>query len=228
MAKAAARKGQKRTAGRKQAKGGMWPWYLAGILSVGTVFAYEHRADLLPMTPPLHTASIAKFRPAEPQAETLPERRKPALALPTPGVRPYTQPDERSVEQAALTPPADLSDAARKPGSFYFCTQNFENCVVDGGTFWYGRQKVRLSGIETPRIKEAKCDNERKLGSLAKRRLWQVLNGGEVRLASAGIGKSASASAVVTVGQGRSVSDILVAEGLALPSSGGKRGWCAG
>ena len=34
MAKTAARKGQKRRSGRKQAKGGMWPWYLAGVLSV--------------------------------------------------------------------------------------------------------------------------------------------------------------------------------------------------
>lgn len=230
MAKAAARKGRKRTTKSKAAKGGMWPWYLAGIVSVGAVFAYDHRADLLPMAEPIHTASVThsvvRPQPLEQQAEKPPERRKPALALPTPGVRPFAQSEERAVEQAMFTPPADLPGTAGKPGRFHFCTQSFENCVVDGGTFWYGRRQVSLAGVETPRIKQAKCDNERKLGSLAKRRLWQLLNDGEVRLAPSGSGKATAA--VVTVGSGRSVSDVLVAEGLAFAKTGAKPGWCAG
>ena len=62
--------------------------------------------------------------------------------------------------------------AGRKPGTFYFCTETLENCVVDGGTFWYGRRKIQISGIQAPKIKQAKCDNQLKLGSLAKKRLW--------------------------------------------------------
>lgn len=218
MAKTAARKGQKRRTVRKKAQGGMWPWYLAGILSVSAVIAYEHRAAIMPMAAPFYTASITKTRAVEKQA-AVPEKRvektqpaaRPALAMPA----------MRPVEQAALDTP-DLQPTGRKPGTFYFCTETLENCVVDGGTFWYGRRKIQIAEIQAPRIKQAKCDNERKLGSLAKKRLWEILNAGGVQLAAA-----SGPGARVTVGQGRSIGDILVSEGLARRIGDGKNGWCA-
>ncbi|HTO30158.1 MAG TPA: hypothetical protein VL202_03095 [Pararhizobium sp.] len=225
MAKTAARKPRKRRASRKQAKGGMWLWYLAGILSVSAVVAYDRRAEILPMAKPFYTASIATNRPAEKREKPVEHRveRKsekpvqkvsearvdhpvPALALPTPDTRP--------VEQAAL------DQTARKPASFYFCTETFENCVVDGGTFWYGRRKVEIADIRAPRIKQAKCDNERKLGSLAKRRLWEILNASDVHLAGAGAGVRVMAA------NGQSIGAMLVSEGLAYPKANGKQGWC--
>ncbi|CAN7444907.1 hypothetical protein LJR235_002853 [Pararhizobium sp. LjRoot235] len=215
MAKTAGRKGRKRRTGRKQAKGGMWPWYLAGVLSASAAIAYDHRADIMPMAAPFYTASIAKARPAEKRAE--PEKARSALAMPRPGARP--------VEQAAWEP-NDQKASGRKPGTYYFCTVTLENCVVDGGTFWYGRQKIQIADIQVPRIKQAKCDNERKFGSLAKRRLWEILNAGEVQLAAAG-GKAGAQDTQVTVGEGRSIGDMLVAEGLARHGADGKRGWCA-
>lgn len=222
MAKTAGRKGHKRRTGRKQAKGGMWPWYLAGVLSVSAAVAYDHRAEIAPMAAPFYTASIAKPRPVETRAERQPDKVRSALAMPTPGARP--------VEQAALEPPARITGEGKSrdggPGTYYFCTVTLENCVVDGGTFWYGRRKVQIADIEVPRIKQAKCDNERKFGSLAKRRLWEILNAGEVRLAAAG-GKAGAQDARVTVGAGRSIGDMLVAEGLARHRADGKRGWCA-
>jgi hypothetical protein len=226
MAKTAARKPRKRRASTKQAKGGMWHWYLAGILSVGAVVAYDHRAEIMPMATPFYTASIAKVQPAE-KREKSPEHRVeqkaekppqkviearvdhpvPALALP--------MPDTRPVEQAAL------DQTPRMAGSFVFCTETFENCVVDGGTFWYGRRKVEIADILAPRIKQAKCDNERKVGSLAKRRLWEILNAGEVHLAGGN-----GAGARVMVANGQSAGAVLVSEGLAFPKSEDKRGWC--
>ena len=100
MAKTPARKGQKRRAGRKQVKASMWRWYLAGVLSVSAVLAYDHRAQIMPMTAPFYTASIAKPRPVEKQPA--PEKRvekiqsvaRPALAMPA----------MRPVKQAALEP----------------------------------------------------------------------------------------------------------------------------
>jgi endonuclease YncB( thermonuclease family) len=221
MAKTAVRKGQKRRTSRKQARTSMWPWYLAGVLSVGAVLGYEHRAQILPITAPFYTASIGK-QPAV-EKRSAPERRaetpqhsvRPALAMPS--VRPVEQP---AVDVSALKT-VDEPAAARKPGAFYFCTETLENCVVDGGTFWYGRKKIQIADIQAPRIKQAKCDGERKLGSLAKKRLWEILNAGEVQLAGV-----SGQNAKVTVGQGRSIGDILVSEGLAHPS-GGKAGWCA-
>lgn len=217
MAKTAVRKGQKRRTSRKQTKASMWPWYLAGVLSVSAVLAYEHRAAILPVAAPFYTASIAKPRPLE--KRSVPEKQvEPRLAVAKPAL---AMPAMRPVEQAALQPPVSV-DSGRKPGTFYFCTETLENCVVDGGTFWYGRRKVQISGIQAPRIKQAKCDNERKLGSLAKKRLWEILNAGDVQLASV-----SGSGAEVTVGRGRSIGDMLVSEGLAQRTSGGKQGWCA-
>ncbi|OBZ96486.1 hypothetical protein ADU59_07760 [Pararhizobium polonicum] len=223
MAKTAARKGQKRRTSRKQSKGSMWPWYLAGVLSIGAAVGYEHRAEIMPMAAPFYTASIAKPRPVEKQPAV--ERRvektqpvaKPALAMPA--IRPAGQPP---VDVASLKTVGEEKAVGGKPGAFYFCTETLENCVVDGGTFWYGRRKVQIADIQAPRIKQAKCDNERKLGSLAKKRLWEILNAGDVQLAGA-----SGADARVTVGQGRSIGDMLVSEGLAHRRADGKQGWCA-
>ena len=223
MAKTAVRKGQKRRTSRKQTKTSMWPWYLAGVLSVSAVLGYEHRAQILPMTAPFYTASIAKPRPVEKQSA--PEKRveksqpsaKPALAMPA--VRPVEQ---AVVDVGSLKIVGEQTAAGRKPGTFYFCTETLENCVVDGGTFWYGRRKIQIADIQAPKIKQAKCDDERKLGSLAKKRLWELLNAGEVQLASV-----SGQNAQVIVGQGRSIGDMLVSEGLARRPSGGKQGWCA-
>jgi endonuclease YncB( thermonuclease family) len=223
MAKTAAGKGQKRRTGRKQTKTSMWPWYLAGVLSVSAVLAYDHRAQILPITAPFYTASIGKPRPVEKQST--PEKRagttqpsaKPALAMPA--MRPVGQ---AAVDVGALKTIDEQKTAGRKPGTFYFCTETLENCVVDGGTFWYGRRKIQIADIQAPKIKQAKCDDERKLGSLAKKRLWEILNAGEVQLAGV-----SGQNAQVTVGQGRSIGDMLVSEGLARRPSGGKQGWCA-
>lgn len=227
MAKTAGRKGQKRRTSRKQTKGGMWPWYLTAVLSIGAALAYDHRSEILPVAAPFYTASIARHEPvdrhepAKKRAEKRPEmlkseklrseKPKPALAMP--------KPDTRPLEQVGPQP------SARKPGSFYFCTETLENCVVDGGTFWYGRRKIQIADIRAPRIKQAKCDNERKIGSLAKRRLWELLNAGEVQLAAAE--GTSGQTARVMVGQGRSVGDMLVSEGLARKRADGKQGWCA-
>lgn len=223
MAKTAARKGQKRRGSRKQSKGSMWPWYLAGILSVSAAIAYDHRAEIGPMTAPFYTASVAKPRPVEKQS--VPQKRvektqpiaKPALAMPA--MRPVEQ---ATVDVAGLKTVGEQKAVGGKPGAFYFCTETMENCVVDGGTFWYGRRKIQIADIQAPRIKQAKCDNERKIGSLAKRRLWELLNAGEVQLAGA-----SGEDAKVSIGQGRSIGDMLVSEGLARRKADGRQGWCA-
>lgn len=198
----------------------MGRWYLAGILVIGGIFAYDHRTDLISFTSPLQTASIPKSAPAQKQIEQASRREvqaKPALALPTPGTRPS--------EQVPVPPvaigTASLTASEPRTGAYYFCTQTLENCIVDGGTFWYGRQKVDVADIRTPRIKQAKCDNERKLGSQARRRLWELLNADGVRVSMQG------SDAVILSSAGRSAGDILMSEGLAQPRSAANPGWCA-
>ena len=239
MARAAAKKTRKRRTSRKQAKGGMWHWYLAGLLTVGSVVAYDHRAQIMPMADAFYTASVTEQRPAvkerdrrqsEKTAKQPPVRSAATnSALGRPALPPEGLTQQASLPSSMPTPgmrPAEAvggePGAAGKAGKFYFCTETLENCVVDGGTFWYGRQQVRIADIRAPKIKQARCDNERKLGSLAKKRLWEILNSGTVELAAATTGQGAR----VPVGQGRSIGDMLVAEGLARRQADGKDGWC--
>ena len=130
------------------------------------------------MAAPFYTASIAKcdrWRNRAPEKQSQKDKAvaRPALAMPAACALSSRRPWNRRAAPAR----------GGKPGTFYFCTETLENCVVDGGTFWYGRRKIQIADIQPPRIKQAKCDNERKLGSLAKKRLWEILNAGEVQLA---------------------------------------------
>lgn len=52
------------------------------------------------------------------------------------------------------------------------------NCVVDGDTFWYRGEKIRISDINTPEVSEPDCPREAALGARATRRLQDLLNQG--------------------------------------------------
>lgn len=44
------------------------------------------------------------------------------------------------------------------------------NCVVDGDTFWFRRQKVRMEDIDAPELSPPRCADERQRGEAAKLR----------------------------------------------------------
>ena len=107
--------------------------------------------------------------------------------------------------------------------------------VTDGDTFrarvevWPGVEivtAVRLAGIDTPEIR-GKCASERERAIAARERLRSLLAAGPVELFHVEPDKYAGrVDAKVSV-NGQSVGDVLVAEGLARPYSGGARkGWC--
>lgn len=55
-------------------------------------------------------------------------------------------------------------------------------CVVDGDTFWFQRQKIRIADIDAPELSPPRCADERKRGEAAKLRLLELLNDGPFSL----------------------------------------------
>jgi micrococcal nuclease len=108
--------------------------------------------------------------------------------------------------------------------------------VIDGDSLevrarlWLGLDltvEVRIAGIDTPEVR-GKCDSERTMAAEAKRRL-ALLVGASVRLANVtGDKYGGRVDADVSAADGADVGAAMVANGLARPYDGGRRGdWCA-
>ena len=102
------------------------------------------------------------------------------------------------------------------------------NCIVDGDTLWYRAEKIRLSDINAPEVSEPACDAELELGEKATARLLELLNQGRFSLVPLP-GRDADVYGrklrAITRG-GRSLGEVLVAEGLAEHWIGFRRDWC--
>lgn len=112
---------------------------------------------------------------------------------------------------------------------FRLCVRgNQQNCVVDGDTIRFGREIIRLADINAPEGREARCPQEEALGRRATQRLLALLNEGPFDIAYAGrrdqdqYGRDLR----IVTRNGRSLGDILVAEGLAEKWTGRKGDWC--
>ena len=83
--------------------------------------------------------------------------------------------------------------------------------VVDGDTFRYGTERVRLRGIDTPELNEPG-------GQAAKLRLEELLRSGPVRIVPHGRDVYDHTVADVYI-DGRNVAEILQIDGFAKPHS---------
>lgn len=101
-------------------------------------------------------------------------------------------------------------------------------CVVDGDTIWLGGVKIRILGMDTPEISEPKCASEKALGLKAKARLVVWLNEGSFEMVANGDRDQDVYGRKLRDLQrnGRSVSSVLIAEGLAAPWAGSHHYWC--
>jgi len=116
-------------------------------------------------------------------------------------------------------------------GEFMLCSRsNRTNCVVDGDTIHYEGVIIRIEGIDTPETHRAKCDSERALGMRATERLLELINAGPFDIVQKGRRDTDKYGRKLRVleRQGRSLGDILIAEGLARPWEGRRRSWCDG
>lgn len=99
--------------------------------------------------------------------------------------------------------------------------------IIDGDTFHYGGEKIRIADIDTPELR-GRCAHETRLAARATRRMDQLLHQGPFELRSIGRDEDRYGRKlrVVTRG-GRSLGDQLVAEGLARTWTGRREPWCA-
>lgn len=146
-------------------------------------------------------------------------------------------PAELDAQQPDLSAP-DISVSRSSPGrgadteraSFAQCGGGFASrqaCVVDGDTFWYRGEKIRIADINTPEVSEPKCAYEAELGARATARLTQLLNAGAFSLEPADRTHDRYGRALFTVTRdGASVGGALVGEGLAEEWRGYRRAWC--
>ena len=102
--------------------------------------------------------------------------------------------------------------------------------IVDGDTFWVGSDKIRIADIDTPETHPPRCAEEAELGEKATRRLAVLLGEGPFELERVGdrdVDRYGRKLRIVTR-NGRSLGDVLVAEGLARTWTGRREPWCLG
>lgn len=130
-----------------------------------------------------------------------------------------------------LVEPGPAAFALHGPGStgaFRLCAEERRvNCVVDGDTIWHRGIKIRLADIDTPEVFSPQCASEAALGRQATERLLALVNAGPFEVVS--IDRDADRygrKLRILARGGRSLGDILVAEGLARRWDGARRSWC--
>ncbi len=124
---------------------------------------------------------------------------------------------------AARTPTAGSSST-----TFSFCGAGRHlNCVVDGDTFWFQGEKIRIADVDTPELSPPRCEAERIKGETAKARLLALLNAGTFSLSTGLRDEDRYGRKLRTVTRaGRSIGATLVDEGLARRWDGARHGWC--
>lgn len=101
------------------------------------------------------------------------------------------------------------------------------NCVVDGDTFWFQGQKIRIADIDTPETHPPRCAEEARLGAAATERLQDLLNAGPFTLEYIDRNSDNYGRALRTVTRGgESLGGVLVDEGLARWYGSGRQPWC--
>ncbi len=132
-----------------------------------------------------------------------------------------------SADPAATSRSAATGDAVT--AQFARCRRGHHgDCVVDGDTFKFAGETIRIADIDTPETHPPRCAREARLGERATERMQALLNAGPVTLEpyKRPHDRYGRRLAVVTR-DGVSLGERLVAEGLARRYDGGhRRGWC--
>lgn len=102
--------------------------------------------------------------------------------------------------------------------------------AIDGDTIEIDGETIRILNIDTPEIRHAQCDAERRLGEVAKQRVARLLRAGRIGIRRGDGGrmtdKYGRTLAVVDI-DGVDIGEQLIAEGLARPWTGKRRSWCS-
>lgn len=120
--------------------------------------------------------------------------------------------------------------ADREAARFALCRAGPRiDCVVDGDTFWYRADKIRIADINAPETHGPACPREAALGAAATARLLALLNAGGFTLERWRDGRDRDryGRLLRTVSRGgASLGASLVREGLAEVWRGRRGSWC--
>lgn len=97
--------------------------------------------------------------------------------------------------------------------------------VIDGDTIETPAATIRIANIDAPEI-DGKCDAERRLAAVAKRRAIELLSRDFDVHPTGRRDRYGRMVATVTIG-GRDFGEIMIAENLARPWRGRREPWCA-
>ena len=100
--------------------------------------------------------------------------------------------------------------------------------VIDGDTFHYRGERIRIADIDTPEL-EGRCAYERALAARATDRMAALLAAGPFELHPAPDGRDEDRygrKLRIVTRAGRSLGDVLVAERLARTWTGRREPWC--
>ncbi len=134
---------------------------------------------------------------------------------------------ESAVERGGDAPLAPASTDQLR-ARFTLChSGGGRNCVVDGDTFWFGGEKIRIADIDTPETHPARCAAEAARGEAATLRLYALLNAGAFSLESIDRDTDSYGRQLrIVTRDGTSIGEALVSEGLARWYGGGRQAWC--
>ncbi len=126
-------------------------------------------------------------------------------------------------------PAAVTSSATRYATRFSICgSARRVTCVVDGDTIWLEGTNIRIADFNTPEVSQPECPAEAALGAQAKLRLAELLNAGPFDIRSSGDRDVDQYGRKLRIIErdGRSLSDTMIAEGLAHAWRGKRESWC--
>lgn len=123
----------------------------------------------------------------------------------------------------------EIGNGMTAAARFGFCDElRTSNCVIDGDTFRYEGERIRIMDIDAPETHPPRCAHERDLGERATRRLHALLNEGPFVLRAGFRDEDQYGRKLRRVSRdGRSLGDVLIAEGLARDYAAGRRPWCS-
>ena len=128
----------------------------------------------------------------------------------------------RAILEAQEGPPRPLPSEGRAR------SHPAEVRVIDGDTFYYDSMRVRIADIDAPEV-NGRCPHETELAARATERMRALLAAGPFELHPLVNGRDQDRYGrklrIVTRG-GRSLGDMLVAEGLARTWTGRREPWC--
>lgn len=138
----------------------------------------------------------------------------------------FTIRDPATAEEFTMPPPPCIDTLS---ATFKLCDGPIrKNCVVDGDTFWFKGDKIRLADIDAPEISSPDCEDENAVGEIARDRLLELLNAGAFSLQSGWRDTDRYGRKLRTVTRDReSLGEKLVEEGLAGRWGGPRRDWCS-